>query len=145
MQVDFDPSVVSYAELLELYWTSAPCGRSYGRQYASIIFVHDEAQRALAERTKAARPDNHVEIVPFRKFWIAEDYHQKYSLRSHAALLAEMKRHYPDWRALTDSTAAARLNGYVAGDGTKEQLEKEIDHLGLGDEGRRALRAVVIR
>ncbi len=144
MQIDFDPSVVTYERLMELYWAGSPCS-SGSRQYAAIVFVHDETQRALAEKARAAHPESRVEILPYRKFWIAEDYHQKYYLRSRADLLAEMKRHYPDARALADSTAAARLNGYIAGHGSREQLEREIDRLGLSEDGRKTLRSFVVR
>ena len=50
-------------------------------------------------------------------------------------LIKEILSRYPNRKAIIDSTAAARLNGYAAGYGDRESLEKEIDRLGLTDEG----------
>ena len=56
-----------------------------------------------------------------------------------------MTRAYPRHRDLVDSTAAARLNGYVGGHGSREQLLKEIDDLGLSESGRETLEDLVGR
>ena len=54
IQVDFDPEVVSYGELIEVFWESHnPCARPWSTQYKSAVFVHDEEQRRLAEETAA--------------------------------------------------------------------------------------------
>ena len=51
-------------------------GLDVGKQYRSVIFYHNEEQRKLAEKSK---PKNAVtEIVPAKKFYPAEEYHQKY-------------------------------------------------------------------
>jgi hypothetical protein len=52
---------------------------------------------------------------------------------------------YPDFDDLVDSTAAARVNGYAGGHGTLEQLEDEIDKLGLSAEEQETLREMVER
>jgi hypothetical protein len=125
-------------------------GRSLSRQYASIIFYHDEEQRRLAEQTKE-REQNEMgrtistEIVPYTEFWRAEDYHQKYYLRGTKDLAEEFKAVYPDAKDFTDSTAAARVNGYVGGHGTMEQFEEEIGRLGLSDEGQDKLQEIAQR
>jgi hypothetical protein len=76
-------------------------------------------------------------IEPLKRFWNAEDYHQKYHLRQDRVLMAEFRTMFGDDQvALRESTAAARINGYIAGDGTKAQLAREIDFLGLGERGR---------
>jgi peptide-methionine (S)-S-oxide reductase len=91
VQVTFDPDVISFADLLEVFWrTHDPTllnrqGADVGTQYRSAIFCHDETQRAVALQLKreveAARiwPDPIVtEIVPFTNFYPAEEYHQNY-------------------------------------------------------------------
>jgi peptide-methionine (S)-S-oxide reductase len=91
IQVDFDPSVISFAELLEVFWsTHDPTtlnrqGYDVGSQYRSAVFFHNEAQQAAAEQYKnelneaKAFPDPIVtEIVAAKKMYIAEDYHQNY-------------------------------------------------------------------
>lgn len=86
-----------------------------------------------------------TEIAPLDRFYRAEDYHQKYSLRRHPKLLAEMERYYPDADDLTDSTAAARLNAWLAGYGEKKEIEAEIGSIGLTEKGEALLRKLVLR
>lgn len=149
IQIDYDPSRISYAELLDVFWSShSPTTRPYSQQYASIIFTHDEEQERLATETRdreAARTGRilYTQIVPYTTFTLAEDYHQKYRLRGVPELMAEFEAIYPDPAAFVDSTAAARVNGYVAGYGDREQLEAEIDQLGLSENGRQALLRIV--
>jgi peptide-methionine (S)-S-oxide reductase len=145
VQIDFDPAQVSYADLLRVFWRSHhPDARSWSRQYKAIVFYHDPAQKELAEKTRtevAARLGRPVytEIVPAKEFYPAEDYHQKFYLTRVAELLREYQAIYPDLQDFVDSTAVARANGYAAGYGTREQLEQELDSLGLSQARRRLL------
>jgi peptide-methionine (S)-S-oxide reductase len=87
--VDFDPSRISYRELLETFWsihdptTKNRQGWDVGPQYRSAIFVHDEEQRVEAEasrdraQARFRRPIVTL-IEPAVTFWAAEDYHQRY-------------------------------------------------------------------
>ena len=149
IQIDYDPSQISYGELLDVFWDShSPTSLPWSRQYASIIFYHDEEQRRLAIETRdreAARKESKIytEIVPYERFYLAEDYHQKYRLQSVPELLAEFQAIYPDNGDLVDSTAAARVNGYVGGYGSLEQLEAEMGELGLSPAGQQKLREIV--
>jgi peptide-methionine (S)-S-oxide reductase len=102
----------------------------------SAIFYHDEDQRRLAQesnRREEARLGVPIltEIAPLRAFHLAEDYHQKYYLRHEPELMQRLGATYPGARAFTDSTAAARLNGYAGGYGTPEGLESAQEELGL--------------
>jgi peptide-methionine (S)-S-oxide reductase len=144
IQIEYDPSEISYEELLEVFWESHnPSRPSYSRQYMSIIFYHNEEQQLLAletrDREAARRGKIYTEIVPAGEFYLAEDYHQKYYLQNTPQLMAEFEAIYPDSDALVDSTAAARLNGYAGGNGTQEQLERELERLGLSPEGQQLL------
>ena len=91
VQIDFDPTVVSYRDILEIFFaTHDPTtlnrqGPDEGTQYRSAIFYHDSAQKEAAERLiaelNAAQIWNHpivTEVVPLEKFYQAEDYHQGY-------------------------------------------------------------------
>ena len=89
VQIVYDPSKVSYAKLLDVFWRNVdPLAKDrqfcdVGDQYRSAIFFHDEEQRRLAEESKkkiAARLEAPVltEIVPAGAFYKAEDYHQDY-------------------------------------------------------------------
>ena len=151
IQIDYDPTQITYEELLDVFWNNHnPTSRSFSRQYAAIVFVHDEEQRKLAEETKAREAEErggtiHTEITDYARFWRAEDYHQKYRLRQVKDLWEAFNAMYPDFDDLVDSTAAARVNGYAGGHGTLEQLEDEIDKLGLSAEEQETLREMVER
>lgn len=119
---------------------------AYKGQYASLVLAHDDAQltaaRASAERLSASLGGRALatRIELLKRFWIAEDYHQKYYLRNDRVLMADFRAMFDgDEAAFVASTAAARVNGYVAGDGDAEQLGREVDLLGLSEAGRTRL------
>ncbi len=151
VEIDYDPAIITYDDLLAAFWEGhSPNRPPVSRQYASIIFYHNEEQRerAIASRTAEAERMNmrlHTEIVPAGRFYRAEDYHQKYELRRYRELFREYEEIYPDPEDLVDSTAAARVNGYAGGYGTAEQLEEEIELLGLSPGGQEVLRRLVRR
>jgi peptide-methionine (S)-S-oxide reductase len=145
LQVDYDPTKLGYEQLLAVFWDDhSPTSPAFSRQYKAAIFTHDEEQARLAQETKAAVAKRlgravTTEVLPFTGFTRAEDYHQKYSLR-HSPAGREVLARTGEGAPFTDSTAAARLNGYVAGHGDAAQLEAELPRLGLSDElGRRLL------
>lgn len=89
VQVEFDPSIVSYEELLQLFFeihdptTMNRQGPDVGTQYRSVIFVHTKEQDRLARRVKeemAGRFKNPIvtQILPAPRFFKAEEYHQRY-------------------------------------------------------------------
>jgi peptide-methionine (S)-S-oxide reductase len=89
VEVEFDPAVITYDELLTHFWkmhnptTKNRQGWDFGDQYRSAIFVHDDEQRASAERSRTDEQANHrrkivTEIVPAAVFYRAEEYHQQY-------------------------------------------------------------------
>jgi peptide-methionine (S)-S-oxide reductase len=149
IQIDFDPQKISYAQLLEIFWQSHdPTVPAVSRQYMSILFYHDEAQKQLAEQSRQDREAQtgetiYTEIQPVAAFTRAEDYHQKYILRRDSDLLGEFTAKYPIADDLTDSTAAARINGFLAGEGKAATLEAEIDSYGLSEQGREKLLAIL--
>ncbi len=149
VEIDFDPREISYKELLAIFWEShSPGSRPWSRQYQAAIFYDNAAQKRLALETKrqaAARLKGEVftQILPAGKFFQAEDYHQKYFLRRDPVLLNELTRIYPSSRDLVASTAAARLNGYVAGYGNRTRLEAELDSLRLSPAGNKELLSIV--
>jgi peptide-methionine (S)-S-oxide reductase len=134
--------------MLELFWEQhAPIRAPWKRQYMSAIFYADDAQRTIAQESKARREEAakrtlYTEIAPLDRFWRAEDYHQKYGLRHDRLFMRELAAVY-DERAFEDSTVAARLNGFVSGDGDPSVLEAEIDRYGLSPDAQRHLRSIV--
>jgi peptide-methionine (S)-S-oxide reductase len=104
----------------------------------------------MAEETRgleAARRKGKIstEILPYPQFFLAEDYHQKYYLRQEPALAREFSALYPSPVEFVNSTAAARVNGFVGGHGTMLSLQGEIKSLGLSPEGNKRLSAIVNR
>lgn len=88
-QIEFDPQKVSYDKLLNYFWdahdptTLNRQGADEGTQYRSIILYSSDAQKTAAEKSKAAAASRFsdpivTEIVPLKKFYKAEDYHQNY-------------------------------------------------------------------
>jgi peptide-methionine (S)-S-oxide reductase len=113
----------------------------------SIIFFHNEEQRRLATETRdreATRRNGKIftEIVPAAEFYPAEAYHQKYSLRREPDLMREFKTMYPNEVDFMNSTAAARLNGYLDGYGSLEVLEAELDSYGLSAGAKKRLLSI---
>jgi peptide-methionine (S)-S-oxide reductase len=91
VQVTFDPKVISFKELLEVFFvihdptTPNRQGADQGTQYRSAIFFHTEEQKKIAEQVIKEIGKAHLwtapivtEVAPFTEFYKAEDYHQEY-------------------------------------------------------------------
>jgi methionine-S-sulfoxide reductase len=149
VQIDYDPHLVSYSELLDIFWRSHDAShRSWSQQYKSAVFYHNEEQKMIALETRdreASRKSRAIftEIVPFTGFTLAEDYHQKYGLRHETGLMREFRAMYPDEERFVASTAAARVNGYLDGYGTLAALKAEVNRLGLSTQGSKTLLDIV--
>ena len=145
IQIDYDPTGVSYEELLDIFWESHnPTMPSWSRQYMSAVYFHSEEQKRLALETKnreeAKRKGKiYTEIVPASEFYTAEAYHQKYLLRQRPVLMKEFNAIYPAAEDFANSTAAARINGYLGGYGTLTALEAELNNLNLPPATRKKL------
>ncbi|HEX9845737.1 MAG TPA: peptide-methionine (S)-S-oxide reductase MsrA [Candidatus Nitrosotenuis sp.] len=91
VQVDYDPNVLPYEELLDVFWNSHDPtqlnrqGPDIGTQYRSVIFYHDSQQEAIARKSKEILDVSGkfgkkivTEIQPAAEFYKAEEYHQQY-------------------------------------------------------------------
>lgn len=150
VQIDYDPRRIAYGDLLEIFWNShdPTIGDAGPLQYRHAVFFHNRQQQdaALASRAtlaeKTGRPIR-SEVLPLRSFTLAEQYHQKYILKYHGDLFQAFSQNFPDQRSLVDSTAAARINGYLGGFGSLDQLHREIGLLGLRPGDQEALLELV--
>jgi len=83
IEIDFDPSAISYKELLKHFWEEHDPTALQKRQYKSIIFYHNERQRGEAQASRRGEEQKYrrkiaTEIQPAGIFYKAEEYHQKY-------------------------------------------------------------------
>lgn len=143
--VEFDPDMISYDQLLDVFWASHdPTDEVFSRQYRNVVFYHSSSQKEQAERSRDRQAERlrrtvYTRIERATDFYPAEDYHQKYYLRRTEKLFEEFRKLFPGEEDFTASTAAARLNGYLGCNGQPEDLQKEIDSLGLSVAGQNYL------
>lgn len=148
IEIHYDPSVISFSDLLDLFWNNHEYGLTtrIKRQYMSLILCHNEEQRRISEESRAEEqikraPEQIItEIAPAGQFYPAEDYHQKYRLQGHRDLAKSIGL-TPE--LLAKSHVAARLNGYLIGVGGLEQFDKDTDRLGLSNDQAQYVRDYV--
>ncbi|XP_012283654.1 peptide methionine sulfoxide reductase [Orussus abietinus] len=149
IHLEYDPEVISYSQLLHLFWNNHEYGLTtkIKRQYMSLVLYHDEEQRGIAEKSRGNMEREQGQrlvttIKQFKKFYPAEDYHQKYRLQSHPWLIETVG--LTTGEVLRNSPLAAKLNGYIAGAGTYEQFEEVLPSLGLSEKAVQYLTKYVI-
>lgn len=151
LTLEYDPQEISYEALLDVFWAGHnPTARAYSQQYKAAVFYHTPEQKALAEESRRQQAEAygeevHTEILPAERFYPAEEYHQKYRLQQTPRLMQAFEEVYPEFDAFVDSTAAARVNGYLGGHGSLEQFEKEREALGLSEDDLSWLRQRISR
>lgn len=116
VEVTYDPAKISYTQLVDVFLAAHEASMPTLRQYRSAIFVRTAAERRIAEQELAADKHHSATSVEVDgAFWPAEDYHQKFNLRTNSVLMADFRAMYPDDAAFERSTAAARVNGWLGG------------------------------
>lgn len=126
-----------------------PTRAAFKVQYASLVLAHDDEQlsqaHASAERLEQAigrRLATRVERLD--RFWLAEDYHQKYYLRQDRTLMADFRATLgSNEAALRESTAAMLVNAAVATRSPERRIEDTLDELGLSAAGLVRMRALL--
>lgn len=133
VEVDFDPRILSYDDVLRHFWRNHYPNRDeyMGRQYLSLLRYRGDEQKKTVDRVKSEMEAElgitiETDIAPFTAFTLAEEYHQKYYLKRYPKAFEQLRGLMSDPSMLTDSTFAARLNGFVKGCGEKERLLDEI-------------------
>ncbi len=81
----------------------------------------------------------YTDVAPYTGFNLAEDYHQKYSARNNRVIFEELSSIYPRISDFVNSTAVARVNGYLGGNGNYDQLVSELPELGLTERSGKLL------
>lgn len=140
IQIDFNPDEIDFAAILNLIWTSHnPISMARSSQYKSAIWYADDQQLATIKESveplvKKYDSELTTEILPLETFFGAEDYHQKYVLQRHDAVMKQFKAYYSNFNDFVDSTAAARLNGFAYGCGSRSLFEEEQSNYGFASE-----------
>ena len=173
IQLQFDPSKISYNELLDMFWNNHDCTSARSKQYMSAIFYHSEEQqeKALASRDIFQTTQSRkivTRIDEAQTFYNAEEYDYSILIKImvHACLCLwfyllflvyfsyhqkYILRQNPSVLAelnlsdaeLITSHVAARLNGYLGGHGTQKQLQEELDEFSLSNKVKEKIRAKV--
>jgi peptide-methionine (S)-S-oxide reductase len=118
VQVTFDPSVISYEDILHIFFTTHDPttlnrqGADVGTQYRSVIFYHDDKQLETAHQTikelngsKVWKNPIVTELSPFKAFYKAEDYHQEFY---------ERNRNYPYCQVVIEPKIAKLRQHYLS-------------------------------
>jgi peptide-methionine (S)-S-oxide reductase len=134
VRVEYDPDVLSYRDLLDVFWSNHSPVTNAKRQYRAVVLAADDPQREAALETRAAVADRvggsvATDVEDLDRFYTAESYHQKYELRSTPVVGDELVDAYGE--TLVDSTVAARLNGFLAGHGDARRRDALLAALDL--------------
>uniref|UniRef100_A0A915JEY8 peptide-methionine (S)-S-oxide reductase n=1 Tax=Romanomermis culicivorax TaxID=13658 RepID=A0A915JEY8_ROMCU len=132
--IEYDPNLIRLSDLLTVFWNSHdPTILNKNRFKSAIYFSNDNELTIVANsrtklQTELVRPIL-TEILPLGKFYEAEECYQKFNLRSYDMLFESLKSQ--DGRLAHDDHVMTRLNGFLSGYGTLEQLDKESSHWNL--------------
>ncbi|PIC76851.1 peptide-methionine (S)-S-oxide reductase [Sporosarcina sp. P19] len=146
VEIDYDPTSISYEEILLHFWRNHYPNRDQykGQQYVSSLRFHNQQQKLIIDVVKSEMEKElgepiETEITPVGHFTLAEDRHQKYYLKRYPNVLDKLYWLYPSEESLINSTFAARLNGFVKGFGTRDQIVTEIESWPLPENARQQL------
>ena len=105
IQITFDPKIISFEQLLDVFWhlhdptTLNRQGADVGTQYRSAIFYHDDAQKKIAEKSLADAQESGMysdkfvsEIIPYKKFYPAENSHKDFYEKNSSSPLGPQSR-----------------------------------------------------
>lgn len=150
VEIDYDPKVLSYDDLVAVFLTAHdPTRAHYSMQYRSAIFYRTQEEHAAAlgaiERASVFLGPIRTAVERLVRFWVAEDYHQKYRLRAEREIVSELRRLLPSEQQFVDSTAAARLNGWLYGYADRAQVERELPLTGLSEAAQASVISSALR
>mmetsp|Transcript_20561 Transcript_20561/g.49070 ORF Transcript_20561/g.49070 Transcript_20561/m.49070 type:complete len:200 (-) Transcript_20561:270-869(-) len=138
VQVDFDPSIISYEALVGVFFKSHEPGMCGGkRQYMSGIFAHTAEQFEAAQKVLEAEKDKRkgrlgTSLEMATDFYSAELYHQKWLLQRKSDWFKAVA--LQDGEHLLDSEAACKVNAFVAGHLPASTLRDELDRMAQSEQ-----------
>lgn len=148
IEVDYDPTVISYEGLIEAYFNLYDASvRPYSHRVKSVIYFRTENEKQIANRVKTAVSQQlnkplFTEVDPMPVFYIAEAYHQLSYLKKETSLYSEISQMFPDENVQLLSVLASKLNGFIAGYGTLEALENVLEQSSLSSESLKRMHEI---
>ncbi|CAI4224736.1 unnamed protein product [Auanema sp. JU1783] len=134
-EVTFDPSIITYREILNFFWTHHNPAVHRKKQYQSAILYTSPEQKDAAletlEATKSKVEDVETYVKPLNVFYEAEAYHQKYWLRNAHDIFRELKL---SDKEVATGVLATKLNAYSAGYQDFSELHELQKEYNLSDE-----------
>jgi len=132
IKVIYDPEIISYQELLNIFWENHNhTQKSYSKQYKSIIFCNnnkeeDTVLKFLENKKLEVNKKIYIDIQEIDEFYPAEQYHQKYLFKRNKNMYQQVIELFSGKYKFEDSRIAARLNAYSAGFLTFTEIKKEF-------------------
>ncbi|WP_303969004.1 peptide-methionine (S)-S-oxide reductase MsrA [Sporosarcina ureae] len=146
VEIDYDPKIISYEEILLHFWRNHYPNRDQykGQQYISSLRYRTDEQKQMIiqvryEMEKELGEQIETEVTKLERFTLAESRHQKYYLKRYPNVLEQLDPLYASEESLIGSTFAARLNGFVKGFSTRDQILTEIESWPLHENARQHL------
>jgi len=135
VKIEYDPTVIDFAKIVDIFFEEHDPSAQFKAQYMSVIFCQDDSQKETAQKKlEAAQGKSRKKIVtqirPKTPFYPAELYHQKYRLQCNKEVMKLAAK--AGVKDVITSHVAARINGYLGGQGSLEQLQSE--DLGMTQE-----------
>ncbi len=143
--------MISYQDLLEVFWKSHKgTDRAWSRQYMPVLFYENARQQEIAEASKAELEAEYgrpvvTPLLPLEKFYLAEEYHQKYRMQNLSGIMQDFKMIYPKGLDWVHSPAAAKINAFAGRNATVDSFNAISDQLGLSNASIRRLQEILQR
>lgn len=136
-EVDYDPEILSYEDLVTLYFSIYDAtARPFSQRVTSVIYYRNTEEQALAEKVKSsveAQSEKGIFTIlrPIDTFYLAEAKHQLSYLKQEVSLYGEVEAMFGDQDRLLLSILASKLNGFIAGYGSTQEIDDVLEQSSL--------------
>ena len=137
IQIQYDPSKITFKQLMSIFWKNHNSSIFYQKQYWSIVLYINEEQKSAAQDLlqlykKESLATVYTQIIPLEEYYHAESYHQKYTLQTHPWLIVAVN--VRSAKELIQSQVCTKLNGFLSSYGTHDELLESAKHFGLNEK-----------
>ncbi len=148
VEIDYDPAVISYEDLVALFFAFHDENlRPYDQRVKSLIFFRSEAEetharQAISRQREVTGKPVFTEAKEMDVFYLAEPEHQNRTVKREVSLYGELTEIFETDDRLQQSILVSKLNGFVYGYGSPEDLEDLLNQLGLSDMSKGRVREI---